>query len=480
VTTVCITVLRALTLGVTLFVTAALPASAQTSPSQTSGISQQEAYEIARDAYLYAYPIVTMDVSMRQSTNVPNANTVPLRAPVNQLAHARTYPKADDRTIVRYNFDTLYSLAWLDLSREPIVLSVPDMPDRYYLIPMLDMWTDVFAVVGSRTTGSKAGHYAIVPPGWNGTLPEGVQQIVAPTSTIWVIGRTQTNGPVDYDNVHKVQDGYKLTPLSQWGKVYTPSQNVPIDTSVDDKTEPMKQVNAMDGVAVLGRLAELMAKFRPHANDYPILFRLRRLGLEPGKPFDTSKLDPTLVKTVNTAARDALAGLGQTFKKGVGTHANGWSLTTQNVGTYGTAYKDRALAAMVGLGANLPEDAVYPVSVVDADGKPYDGAKRYVLHFEKSELPPADAFWSITLYDNEGYQVPNPLNRFVIGDRDKFTFKADGSLDIYVQNASPGADKASNWLPAPQGAFNLVMRLYSPRREVLDGQWMPPVVRKAM
>src|SRR5499427_7678132 len=227
--------------------------------AQASGqqISEQEAYQIARDAYMYAYPIVTMDASMRQSTNIPNANTIPLRAPINQFAHARTYPRAEDRDVVRYNFDTLYSPVWLDLSREPIVLSVPDTGGRYYLLPMLDMWTDVFSVVGSRTTGTTAANFALVAPGWIGKLPADVTRIVAPTPTIWILGRTQTNGPADYESVHKVQDGYKLTPLSQWGKSDASPTNASIDPAVDNRTPPLVQVNKMDGVAVLSRLAEL-------------------------------------------------------------------------------------------------------------------------------------------------------------------------------------------------------------------------------
>src|SRR5215510_1838559 len=233
--------------------------------AQASGqqVSEQEAYAIARDAYLYAYPIVTMDASMRQATNVPNATTIPLRAPINQFAHARAYPRAQDRDVVRYNFDTLYSPVWLDVSREPIVLSVPDTGGRYYLLPMLDMWTDVFSVVGSRTTGTKAANFLLASPGWSGRLPDGMTKIVAPTPTIWILGRTQTNGPADYDNVHRVQDGYKLTPLSQWGKSYAPPASAPTDPVVDNKTPPFVQVNKMDGVAVLGRLADLMAKHPP-------------------------------------------------------------------------------------------------------------------------------------------------------------------------------------------------------------------------
>ncbi|MGQ0446525.1 MAG: DUF1254 domain-containing protein [Beijerinckiaceae bacterium] len=188
------------------------------SSGATEAVSPEEIYAIARDVYLYAYPIVSMDITMRQATNVPDAATANMRAPVNEFAHVQAYPKADEKDAVRFNFDTLYSLAWLDLSSEPVILSVPDTKGRYYLLPMLDMWTDVFSVVGSRTTGTKAGTYAIVAPGWSGNLPEGAVKIVAPTPVIWILGRTQTNGPEDYANVHKVQDGYKLTPLSQWGK----------------------------------------------------------------------------------------------------------------------------------------------------------------------------------------------------------------------------------------------------------------------
>ena len=448
--------------------------------ANAQALSREQAYEIARDAYIYAYPIVTMDVSMRQSTNVPDAKTVPLRAPVNQFAHARNYPRAEDRDVVRYNFDTLYSPAWLDLGPEPIVLSVPDTAGRYYLLPMLDMWTDVFSVVGSRTTGTKAGNFVLVGPGWSGSLPDGLTTIVAPTRIIWILGRTQTNGPADYANVHKVQDGYKLTPLSQWGKTYNPPASTPTDAAIDNKTPPLVQVNKMDGVALLSRFAELAGNNPPHPNDYPIVFRMKQMGLEPGKPFDASKLDPALVQTINAAAKDALADLVQSGKSGagIGLHVNGWFYQTSTVGTYGTAYKLRGMGTLIGLGVNLPEDAVYPASFVDGNGKAYSGANRYVLHFDKGRLPPANAFWSVTLYDKDGFQAPNGLNRFALGDRDKLKFNADGSLDIYIQNEAPGADKEANWLPAPKDEFNLAMRLYSPRREALDGPWTPPPVKK--
>ena len=252
----------------------------------------------------------------------------------------------------------------------------------------------------------------------------------------------------------------------------------PDRSSVDTKTPPAIQVNRMNGVAVLTRLAELFSKYPPHANDYPILFRMRALGLEPGKPFDPGKLDPARAATINAAAKQALDGLAPAMRK-IGRITNGWNLVTENIGTCGTSYEQRAIIAFGGLGANLPEDALYPTAFVDAKGLPVSGANKYVLHFDKGKLPPADAFWSITMYDKDGFQVPNPINRFAIGDRDKFAFNADGSLDIYVQAAPPGKDKESNWLPAPKNApFQPTLRIYSPRQEVADGTWAPPPIRR--
>lgn len=438
---------------------------------------KNELYAIAKDAYFFAYPIVSMDVTMRQATNVSDANSVNMRAPVNQFAHVRSYPKADDKDVVRFNFDTLYSFAWLDLSQEPIVLSVPDTEGRYYLLPMLDMWTDVFAVVGSRTTGTKAGSYAIVTADWRGKLPDGMTKVVAPTSTIWILGRTQTNGPADYASVNKVQDGYKLTPLSKWGTDYAPPKNVAIASHVDATTPPLVQVNKLSGVAMLKRLAELMAKYPPHPNDNPILFRMQRLGIELGQPFDETKLTAQQVETINRAAKDALEEMPAAMRK-AGAFVNGWNIGTENMGTYGTSYKRRAFVALGGLGCNLPEDAVYPTAFVDGEGQPLSGANKYVLHFEKGQLPPADAFWSVTMYDKEGFQVPNPISRFAISSHDQLQFNEDGSLDIYVQAESPGKDKESNWLPAPKGNFEPSMRLYSPRAEVLDLSWSPPPFKK--
>lgn len=448
---------------------------------QAEVLSEQKLREIARDAYKYAYPIVLMDMTMRQSTAVSNATSVHGRAPLNQFAYFRTYPAADARDVVRFNFDTLYSFAWADLSKGPLILSVPDTDGRYYLVPSLDMWTDVFASVGSRTTGTAAGNFAYVPPGWQGSLPEGVPRIDAPTSMIWIMGRVQTNGPADYDNVHNIQDGLKLTPLDQWGKSYMPPATSSVDASVDTKTPPLVQVEKLTGVEFFTRFAELLKKYPPHPNDYPILFRMRALGLYPAQSWDASKLDVKTTALINDAAKAALGDIVNYLKRGgSGMHVNGWNIATDNMGTYGTSYLQRALVALAGLGANLPADAVYPAAFVDSEGKPLNGANKYVLHFNKDQLPPVDAFWSLTMYDEQGYQVPNPINRFAIGDRDRLKFNADGSLDIYIQHGAPSADKEANWLPSPaSGALQPTLRLYSPRSSVTEGTWVPPGIKRA-
>jgi hypothetical protein len=457
-------------------VPAALLALTGVASAQTA--STDMVREIARDAYQYAYPLVLMDATMRQATAVPNATGVKGRAPINQFAYFREYPAADAKDVVRFNFDTLYSFAWVDLGKGPMILSVPDTGGRFYLVPSLDMWTDVFSSIGSRTTGTKAGHFAYVPPGWKGKLPAGVQRIEAPTSMVWIMGRIQTNGLSDYGNVHKVQDGLKLTPVDRWSKGYSPPATSSVDASVDTKTPPLVQVEKMSGVEFFRRFAELMKKYPPHPNDYPILFRMRALGLEPGKSWDASKLDQATVAAINAGAKDALQDMIEGIKK-MGVHINGWNMAVDNMGTYGTSYRQRAVVALAGLGANLPADAIYPAAFVDADGKPLDGANKYVLHFDKGKTPPAAAFWSLTMYDNQGFQVPNPINRFAIGDRDKLKFNDDGSLDIYIQPESPGADKESNWLPSPKsGAIGPTMRIYSPRTEALDGTWTPSALKR--
>jgi hypothetical protein len=436
--------------------------------------SEKEAYEIGLDAYLYLYPLVLMEITRTQLTNVEPGKP-PTRSPMNTFGHLRAFPPASFKFVVRPNFDTLYSSAWLDLSPEPMIVSVPDTAGRYYLLPMLDMWTEIFAVVGKRTTGTGAGDYALVAPGWQGRLPDGVARIDAPTPNVWVIGRTQTNGPKDYPEVHAVQDGFRVRPLSQWGGESHPPAPT-FDPSVDMTTPAPRQVGAMPAARFFALAMELLRRQGPHLVDQPILARLQRIGLASGARFDFDAADSAIQHGLQRAATDARKLMADKAPS-IGRQVHGWQINTETIGVYGASYLKRAIVARALLGANLPEDAVYPATSVDGNGQMLDGARRYLIHFEKGELPPVSAFWSITLYDSDGYAVPNARNRFAIGDRDGLALSADGSLDIVVSAADPGPEEQSNWLPAPRGPFNLTMRLYGPARSVLDGSWPPPPVQ---
>lgn len=425
---------------------------------------------LSYEAFVYFYPIVTMDVTRRQAVNSP-VGTTPAAGPPNRFSHIRAFPTADFRAVVRPNFDTLYSSAWLDLTAGPVKLTAPDTGDRYYMLPHIDMWTDVFANPGKRTTGTGAAEWVITGPGHTGELPAGLPVIEAPTPYVWIIGRTQTNGVADYPAVHGVQDGYVITPLGA-------EPEYVIDPDYDTKTEPLKLVKGMAALDYFGYAAELLSVIPPHATDFSQLARIALLGIEAGKPFDAGRFSADERAQIEAGRADALAAMTASLPT-LGTSVNGWTVMTDTIGVYGNAYFKRAVVTLVGLGANQPEDAVYPLLNVDADGNPTTGDNDYVIHFHPDQLPPADAFWSVTMYDAEGFQVANEIDRFAIGDRDALTFNADGSLDIYVQHTNPGPDRVSNWLPAPLGALGITMRLYAPRRAVLDGQWTPPPVRKA-
>jgi len=446
-------------------------------PARSESISAEEAQTIAQEAYIYLYPLITMDVSRRQLTNA-EAGKMFGRGPMNTFSHMRAFPTADFREVVRPNFDTLYSSAWLDLTKGPVIVSAPDTAGRYYLLPMLDMWTDVFAVPGKRTSGTAAAHFAVVPLAWKGKLPKGVERVDSPTPYVWVIGRTQTDGPKDYEAVHKIQDGYKITLLADWGKEpRTPKAK--IDPTVDMKTPPLDQVNTMSAEAYFKYGAELMKVNPPHVTDWSTIARLKRIGLAPGKSFDAGKLDLAVRAALERGAAEGMA-LMQAKKPTLARLANGWQMNTDTMGVYGNYYLKRAIVAMVGLGANPVDDAIYPINIVDAAGQPLKGENKYLLHFEKDELPPVDAFWSVTMYDAEGFPVANPLDRFALGDRDDLKYNKDGSLDIYIQNENPGPDKETNWLPAAKsGALGVTMRLYAPKPQVADGRWNPPAVKRA-
>jgi hypothetical protein len=432
------------------------------------GLLSGDPRSLSFEAYTFLYPLVTMEATRRQMINVAEG-VKPGFGPPNAFHHIRAFPAADFRAVVRPNFDTLYSTAWLDLTAGPVVVSTPDTDDRYYLLPMLDMWTDVFASPGKRTTGTGAQQFVLTPPGYAGDVPAGVPVVAAPTPWVWVIGRTQTNGPEDYEAVRAVQDGFTVAPMRPTEYTIDPAQDV--------TTEPLRLVNAMNAVEFFGFACEAMLVNPPHPTDFSILARIANIGIVPGQAFDPSSLDPAALAEVEAgavAAREAIT----TAPPKLARLANGWGMLTDTMGVYGNYYLKRAAVALAGLGANPAEDAIYPLLILDAAGDALTGDHDYVIRFAAEQLPPVDAFWSITMYDSEGFHTANELNRFAIGDRDHLTFNQDGSLDIYIQHTNPGADGQSNWLPAPTGPLGITMRLYAPKPEALNGGWSPPLVHK--
>ena len=442
-------------------------------PAMAQTVSDEIA-DIATQAYIYAYPLVLMEKTRQSMTNV----TQPLDncAPMNQFGHLREFPDASFEQVIRPNVDTLYSSAWFDLSDQPLVISVPDT-DRYYLLPILDMWTDVVAAPGTRTTGNSAGNFVLVGPDWEGTLPENLIPIPFTTNVGWILGRTKTNGKEDYENVWAIQDQYKLTPLSQWLTGAVPPIDVPPSGTCNQSINPPEQVAAMDADTFFSLFAALLKQNAPHLIDWSIVQQLEKIGVVVGEDFDFDGLDSDTQDALNAAVPEAQDSIASKVR--AGELVNNWIVSREFQGTYSGSYRQRANIALKALDAKPPEDAIFPTTAVDADGNPYQGGNDYVLHFDADQLPPVGGFWSVTLYDSDGYLVDNSIDRYAIGDRDDLQFNTDDSLDIYIQSNSPGELLESNWLPAPAtGDFNLMMRLYWPSLDILTGAWNPPAVAK--
>jgi hypothetical protein len=447
-----------------------------------AAVKEREARDTAIEGYIYAYPLVTMELTRRVMTNVEKADAT--RAPMGQFLRIRTYPPVDDHAVTAPNADTLYTIVWLDVSKEPWVVSIPDMKGRFFLFPMLDGWTNVFEDPGKRTTGTGPQQYAITGPGWSGTLPQGVTEYKSPTGIVWVLGRIYCAGtPEDYKAVHALQDKVSAVPLSAYGKPYTPEPGK-VDPGVDMKTAAREQVNALDAAAYFKLFAELLKTNPPAAEDAPMVAELAKIGIVPGQDFDAAKLDPAVAKGLASAPKPAQDKIMEWMKEGVVAGdfklEHGWLFTTKT-GLYGTGYRQRALITAIGLGANRPQDAVYPTSEGPDVLKKYSGEQKYVMHFNKGETPPVKGFWSLTMYDASYFFVPNALNRYTLSQRNKFKPNKDGSVDLYIQRESPGKDKEANWLPAPSAQFILMMRLYWPTEtppSLLDGTWKVPEVKE--
>lgn len=423
---------------------------------------------MAIDAYIYGYPLVLVNVTKKMM--------LASGLQINHFLNERVFPTSQYTTIIRPNVDTLYSMAWLDLSREPLILYVPDTNNRYYLMELLDAWTNVFTSIGARTTGTGPGAFAITGPQWNGMLPKDTSRIGAPTNTVWVIGRTQTNGETDYPIVHAIQNKYNLISLSDWKGIADCNENN--SRTKSPNITPVNRVATMDAASFFQTMMEAAYLDPPWIEDPSMNKRLTMLGLLPTKAFNFFNLAPAVQQALANAVKYGPQLIKSEAKKeSISNNSNGWKAFFKSIGFYGANYLQRAIVGMTGIGANLPQDSVYYPAASDNTGRPLMGYNNYIIHFAKNHFPPNNAFWSITAYTVNGYLVDNAINRYAVSSHlSKLNYNIDGSLDIFVGNVPPGKADVANWLPTPEGSFNLVLRIYWPKQSVLSGHWTPPAI----
>lgn len=446
-------------------------------------LGKEEALAIATDAYIYGYSLITTEVTRVQMSNVPKVEG--LKSPTGQFLNIQRYPSVDERRITAPNADTLYSIVWIDLA-EPQVFSQPEIANRFFIMEMVDLWMGILADSPSvLINDGKAGNYLLTGPGWKGDVPEGMKHIPVETRYVCILGRTYADGTEqDFQIVNGIQDHLKITPLSAWGTDYAPKAppvNPNPGFSMDDK--PAEVILDMSTEDYFNMMARLMGgEAPPTKEDGPILARMARIGLVPGQPFDMSKLDPAVQEALEDLPKEAFGKLEATYKT-FGKSVNGWRLVL-GLGEWGTDYLKRATVAAFGWPSNYQDVAVYPYADVDSNGDVLTGANKYTVTFAKGQEPPVHehGFWSITMYeiDNGWWFYPNPLNKLTVSQRNKFKQNADGSVTLYFQHESPGADLQENWLPAPKGPFILMLRMYWPKEgdpSILNGTWTPPTVQ---
>lgn len=454
----------------------ALLAPAFRSPARAADMTSEEARAIAKEAYIYGFPMVD-NYRVQYSYFVDKAGPEYKTGWNDIFNNARVYTP-EDTAIQTPNSDTPYSFVGADLRAEPLVLGVPEIEEgRYYSLQFVDMYTFNFAYVGSRATGNGAGKFLLAGPGWQGDKPEGVKEVIrCETDFAFVVYRTQLFGPDDIDNVKKIQAGYTVEPLSAFLGKQPPAQPPAIDfiqplTTEEERTSP-KFFDVLNFVLRFCPVDPAETELRA---------RFEKLGIEGGKAFDPAKLSPDIRAAIKAGMADAWAEFDH-FKK---TEFDTGKKTSADC--FGTrafldgAYLERMTGAVLGIYGNSKDEAIYPGYMVDGEGKPLEGAHRYTLRFAPDGLPPVNAFWSLTLYKMpESLLSANPLNRYLINSPmlPDLAKDADGGLTLFIQHESPGADRESNWLPAPAGPFVMAMRLYWPKQQALDGQWkIPPLER---
>jgi hypothetical protein len=452
-------------------------ASGASRPDASAAVDQANAQRIGTDAYVYGISLMEFvrQASTQTSVTVPNSLS---DAPLNQLGSARQLATASHQVFVQPNNDTLYTMGHLDLRGGPLVLHVPKVPNhRYYSFEFLDPYTNVFHYVGTRTTGDGAGNFVITGPSFRGTLPRGLKRISSPYRRAWLAGRTLVYGAADLPTVHRIQDGYRLVPLAQYirhGLNWHPPRPHRIITKHTTFTVPT-------GLAFFDQLGTALAENPPPRRDAAILRELRTVGIGPGLHPSSEHLSPAVLAGLTAAGNSGASHMfvlrAQLASKSLAVH-NGWFVPPADTANYGTDYTLRAVIAVFGLAANRPAEAIYIVGVADNTHALLNGAQKYVIHFARGQLPPARYFWSLTMYNQNFYLVPNPINRYAVGNRSQLERNPDGSIDIYLQTTAP-AGHESNWLPAPADTFEVTLRMYGPLPSALQGTYVyPPINRR--
>jgi len=428
-------------------------------------------YSLGLQAFIYGFPYIYLaQLRYMWVTQPRNPEFIPYMA-VNHFWHSSQLMDATYRDGGSPNNDTMYSIAWVDVTHEPMVLSVPDTHDRYYTVEIAAMYSDNIAYVGRRTTGTKAGNYAIIGPGWEGQLPEDVTALPAsPTPWVLIFCRTLVEGPDDVPNVQALQKEYRLTPLSLWGTDREVPERRDVLVPFDREKDPLAPWKTLNAV---------LAENPPPAKQELLMEQFATIGIGPG--LDVDEQDEVTKQNLVRAAATGKQLLEQALQRGyLATVINGWRYPSRHMGRAGDDFLLRAVwQALAGIISNDPEEAVYLATFTDGDGELLTGANNYEMHFAAGQDPPQDAFWSLTMYTEDKNLVPNPIDRYALGDRSKDMKRdSDGGLNIYIQHGSPGEEKESNWLPAPGGPFYLVLRMYQPHQEVIDAKWEAPPVQK--
>lgn len=433
--------------------------------------------DIAALAYIWAYAPI-LEKRKADFTTSPNIPPGPGRGPINSLAHFRELTNASFKDIVRPNSDTLYTVIYMDLKNEPLVLKIPPIKDRYYTLQIMDGYTDYLGYVGTRTNQTDGGSFMFTGPDWKGTVPVGVTQIKSPTNLVWNVIRILVDGEEDVPNVNALQDQMALSPLSVFegrntSSVTTMQSNASKEIPISSSPDLMPTT----GIKIYDEISKNLAENPPPETDDELVAKFETIGIAAGKVPSTEVKNDTIRKALENGIVEGEKLILEKVKN-LGSTVNGWKINL-DIGRYGTDYLLRAAIANTAIGGNVPEEAVYPIAFTDSEGKPLTGANKYVIHFNKNQFPPVKAFWSITMYNDKVLFVDNPLNRYLIGDRTPgLKYNEDGSLDIYIQKENPGGDKESNWLPAATDNFSLTLRMYLPQESVLNSEYQPPPVKR--